>query len=115
MRTSVDVSTASKCVTGIYTSNYNVTFYDLDYNNESAFQLIHQHIDGLSPTSSSMMFSMTTTNIGISSLPTTFCPNCDNCKLLYILFIYILHITIAVGNVQGGLSITVISMFIICN
>ena len=33
VRTSVDVSIASKCVTGIYTSNYNVTFYDMDYNN----------------------------------------------------------------------------------
>ena len=28
-RTSVDTSTGSKCVIGIYTSSYNVTFYDL--------------------------------------------------------------------------------------
>ena len=90
-RTSVDDSTASKCVTGIYTSNYNVTFYDMGYNDESAFELTHQHVDGLSPPSSSMVFSMTTTNIVISPLPTpTLCPNCDNCKLLYILFICII-------------------------
>ena len=53
MRTSVDSSTASKCVTGIYTSNYNVTFYDMDYNNvtyttEYAVKLINQLITGLS-------------------------------------------------------------------
>ena len=86
-RTSVDTTTSSKCVTGVHRSVYNVTFYDLDYNEESAFQLTHQHVNGLSPTSSSMLFSMTTTNIGISPSPTsTLCPNCDNCKLLYILF-----------------------------
>ena len=53
MRTSVDVSTASKRVTGIYTSNYNVTFYDMDYNNvpyttEYAVKLTNQYINGLS-------------------------------------------------------------------
>ena len=112
-RIPVDTNTGSKCVTGIYTSNYNVTFYDMDYNNESAFQLTYQHVDGLSPTSSSMVFSMNTTNIDISLLPTTtLCPNCDNCKLLYTL-VYMLNITIVVGNLQGGPSITVISMFII--
>ena len=86
-KTSVDASTASKCVTGIYHSMYNVTFYDVDYNEESAYQLTHQHINGLSPPSSSMVFSMTTTNIVISpSTTTTLCPNCDNSKLLYISF-----------------------------
>ena len=49
MRTSVDTSTASKCVTGIYTSNYNVTFYDMDYNNvpyttEYAVKLTNQTV-----------------------------------------------------------------------
>ena len=88
-KTLVDTSTSSKCVTGIHRSVYNVTFYDLDYNNESAFQLTHQHVNGLSPTSSSMVFSMTSTNIIISPSPTTtICPNCDNCKLLYIWFTY---------------------------
>ena len=53
VRTSVDISTASKCVTGIYTSNYNVTFYDMDYNNvpyttEYAVKLTNQLITGLS-------------------------------------------------------------------
>ena len=53
VRTSVDTSTASKCVTGIYTSNYNVTFYDMDYNNvpyttEYAVKLTNQLITGLS-------------------------------------------------------------------
>ena len=51
-RTSVDTSTASKCVTGIYTSNYNVTFYDMDYNNvkyttEYAVKLTNQTVSCL--------------------------------------------------------------------
>ena len=53
MRTSVDDNTASKCVTGIYTSNYNVIFYDMDYNNvpytiEYAVKLTNQSVTGLS-------------------------------------------------------------------
>ena len=84
-RASVGNSSASKCVTGVYRSIYNVTFYDLDYNEESAYQLTHQHVDGLSFPPSTMVFSMTTTNIVISPLPTTtLSPNCDNCTLLYI-------------------------------
>ena len=52
VRTSVDSSTASKCVTGIYTSNYNVTFYDMDYSNvpyttEYAVKLTDHFITGL--------------------------------------------------------------------
>ena len=90
-----------------------MTFYDLDYNEESAYQLTNQHVDGLSPPSSTMVFSMTTTDIVISPLPTTTsCPICNNCKLLYTL-VYMLYITIAVGNVEDGPSITVIGMFII--
>ena len=54
VRTSVNTSTASKCVTRIYTSNYNVTFYDMDYNNvpyttEYAVKLTNQSVTGLSP------------------------------------------------------------------
>ena len=53
VRTSVDTTTSSKCVTGIYTSNYNVTFYDMDYNNvpyttEYAVKLTNQLVTGLS-------------------------------------------------------------------
>ena len=60
VRTSVDISTASKCVTGIYTSNYNVTFYDMDYNNipyttEYAVKLINQLVTGLSPPPTSIL------------------------------------------------------------
>ena len=90
MRTSVDTSTASKCVTGIYTSNYNVTFYDMDYNNvpyttEYAVKLTNQLVTGLSsstiiPSSTfiSSVFSLST-NV-ISSSPSTIL---DNSKLLY--------------------------------
>ena len=55
VRIPVDDSTASKCVTGIYSSNYNVTFYDMDYNNvpyttEYAVKLTNQLVTGLTPT-----------------------------------------------------------------
>ena len=99
MRTSVDTSTVSKCVTGIYTSNYNVTFYDMDYNNvpyttEYAVKLTNQLVTGLSPiptltTTSSVAviitLSLITNVISSSPSPTTLCTNCDNSKLLLIL------------------------------
>ena len=76
VRTSVDVSTASKCVTGIYTSNYNVTFYDMDYNNvpyttEYAVKLTNQTVSGFSipiQTSSTSHLSFTTQSMS-SSFP----------------------------------------------
>ena len=81
-RTSVDFSTVSKCVTGIYTSNYNVTFYDMDYNNvpyttEYAVKLTNQLVTGLSsiPTSSTMS--------SVSFPSSTRCMECNNSKLLY--------------------------------
>ena len=99
MKTSVDTCTASKCVTEIYTSNYNVTFYDMDYNNvpytiEYAVKLTNQSVTGLSP-----IFTLTTTSnvtiintlssianvISSSSSLTTQCTDCDNSKLLFIL------------------------------
>ena len=91
VRTSVDVSTASKCVTGIYTSDYNVTFYDMDENNNVYFEdyavkLTHQHVIGLSPPTlsipTSMSSSATITTLSSPS-PTTLCTGCDNSKLLY--------------------------------
>ena len=99
MRTSVDTSTASKCVTGIYTSNYNVTFYDMDYNNsiymeEYAVKLTSQLVTGLSPTSPTLTTILTSTPTSISGLPlsanvistspspTTVCTDCINSKLL---------------------------------
>ena len=93
VRTSVDTSTASKCVTDIYTSNYNVTFYDMDYNNvpyttEYAVKLTNQSVTGLAPP---LNLTLTTTSsvtiiITLSSpSPTTLCMDCDNSKLLLIL------------------------------
>ena len=107
MRRPLDTNTASKCVTGIYTSNYNVTFYDMDYNNvpyttEYAVKLTNQLVDGLSPpltptltTTSSVAVIITLssiTDVISSSLsPTTLCIDCDNSKLLLISS-YIYHI-----------------------
>ena len=93
MRRLVNVSTASRCVTGIYTSNYNVTFYDMDYNNvpyttEYAVKMTNQSVTGLSPISTLTTTSSVTiintlssiTNVISSSSPTTLCTDCDNSK-----------------------------------
>ena len=119
VRTSVDVSTASKCVTGIYTSNYNVTFYDMDYNNvpyttEYAVKLTNQSVTGLfltaniipSPTFISSVFSLST-NI-ISSSPSSIL---DNSKLLYYYYYIILYTT----TVKSDPPVTIISKFIYNN
>ena len=43
----------TKCIDGIYTSDYNISFYDIKHdgviNYQSAYQLIQHSIDGLSP------------------------------------------------------------------
>ena len=87
MRTSVDDSTASKCVTGIYTSNYNVTFYDMDYNNniyieEYAVKITNQSINGSlpipSPTSTPSTLSSISTNSMSPLSPITLYTDCDN-------------------------------------
>ena len=44
---------STNCIYGIYTSDYNISFYDIEQdnviNNKTAYQLIQQRIDGLSP------------------------------------------------------------------
>ena len=72
VRTSVDISTASKCVTGIYTSNYNVTFYDMDYNNvpyttEYAVKLTNQLVTGPSPPLTPTLTTISSVTIIITS------------------------------------------------
>ena len=117
MRTSVDTSTASKCVTGIYTSNYNVTFYDMDYNNvpyttEYAIKLTNQLVTGLSSStiisSPNFISSIFSSSINIiSSSPTTIL---DNGKLLY--YYYYIHY-IYTTAVKGDSSVIIyISKFI---
>ena len=94
VRTSVDNSTASKCVTGIYTSNYNVTFYDMDYNNvpyttEYAVKLTNLSVNGLSSTPtptptltpSDVISSSSTVSSTSSSSPPTPSTVYDNSKL----------------------------------
>ena len=83
VRTSVDTSTASKCMTGIYTSNYNVTFYDMDYNNvpyttEYAVKLTNQLVTGLFPDLTSKLSVPSGTNILSSPLPTLWTNSSDS-------------------------------------
>ena len=89
-RTSLDVNTTRKCVRGIYTSNYNVTFYDMDENNniyttEYAVKLTNQSVTGLSP-ALSIPTSTSTIAISLSSLSSlspTSCIDCTNSKSVY--------------------------------
>ena len=43
----------TNCIDGIYASNYNISFYDIEHDgvisDQSAYQLIQHSIDGLSP------------------------------------------------------------------
>ena len=43
----------TKCIDGIYTSDYNISIYDIEHDgvisNQSAYQLMQYSIDGLSP------------------------------------------------------------------
>ena len=78
MKISVDTRNATKCVIGIHSSVYTVTFYDLDYNNliyedDFAVKLTHQSVNYLS--------SMSSVPLSSPSL-TTPCVDCDSSKLL---------------------------------
>ena len=96
VRTSVDTSTASKCVTGIYTSNYNVTFYDMDYNNvpyttEYAVKLTNQLVTGLSPPLTPILTTISSVIVTLSSLSpvsTTLGRMCNNSELIIYIIIY---------------------------
>ena len=74
-----------------YTSNYNVTFYDMDYNNniyieEYAVKITHQPVIGLSPPTLSIPTSISS-NVTITTLsspsPILYLQNCDTSKLPY--------------------------------
>ena len=90
VRTSVDASTASKCVTGIYTSNYNVTFYDVEHSNNIykdayAVKMTNQSITGLSLVPTSILSVSLSTDVTSSSpSPTTLFTDYDSSKLLLI-------------------------------
>ena len=114
VRTSVNTSTASKCVTGIYTSNYNVTFYDMDYNNvpyttEYAVKLTNLSVNGLLSSPTSFMPPSIST---VVTLPPSSCTVCTSSKSsYYCLFNTYIDITTTVttvGSVQGGLPLTII-------
>ena len=56
----------TNCINGIYTSDYNISFYDMEHDgvisNQSAYQLIQHSIDGLSP-------SIMSSSVKLSSSP----------------------------------------------
>ena len=69
----------TKCIDGIYTSDYNISFYDIEHDgvisNKPAYQLIQHSIDGLSPSirSSSLLSSspsLSRTSMTMSPTPT---------------------------------------------
>ena len=52
----------TKCIDGIYTCDYNISFYDIEHDggisNQPAYQLIQQRFDGLSPSIMTMSSSV---------------------------------------------------------
>ena len=64
----------TKCIDGIYTSDYNISFYDIEHDgvisNQPAYQLIQQRIDGLSPSIMSSSPSLSQMSMTMSSTPT---------------------------------------------
>ena len=69
----------TKCIDGIYTSDYNISFYDIEHdgviNYQPAYQLIQRSIDGLSPlimlSSPSLSPSPTPSSSSSSSSPSS--------------------------------------------
>ena len=91
MKSSVHTK-AIKCEPGIHSSTYNVTFYDLDYNNtiyEDNYAVILTY-QSVNDTSSLHMTSMSSVPSSVdiisSSVPTpsftTPCTDCDSSELL---------------------------------
>ena len=87
MRKTIYSGKATKCLTGIHSSIYNVTFYDVDpknkiYENDYAVKLTHQVVTDLSsPHTTSMSSVPSSVNTVSSSVPTTSpspCVDCDN-------------------------------------
>ena len=67
----------TKCIDGIYTSDYNISFYDIEHdgviNYQPAYQLIQHSINGLSPpimSSSPLSSSLSFTSMTMSLTPT---------------------------------------------
>ena len=68
----------TECMDGIYTSDYNISFYDIEHDgvisNKSAYQLIQHSIDGLSPpimSSSPLSSSPSLSRTSTTMSPTT--------------------------------------------
>ena len=61
----------TKCIDGIYTSDYNISFYDIEHDgvisNQPAYQLIQHSIDGLSPSIMTMSSSVKLSSSSSSS------------------------------------------------
>ena len=106
---------AFMCVTGIHSSSYNVTFYDLDPNNviyedDYAVILTYQSVNDIpSPHMTSTSSVPSSVDIISSSVPTpslTTCTDCDSSKLLYYCHCICSFITI-VGTNQHHLPIII--------
>ena len=85
-RTSLDNNIVTKCVTGIYTSSYNVTFYDTNENNtyyrqDYATRLTDQFVSGLSFTTSIISSVSSSTDVILSSPSPTLYTDSNNSKL----------------------------------
>ena len=88
-RKPVNTNNASNCAKGVFTGNYNVTFYDLDdssesYLNEYALKLTNQIVSGLPVpirTSTSYTYLTTLTTLSSSLSPPSPIVLCTNCTI----------------------------------
>ena len=68
----------TKCIDGIYTSDYNISFYDIEHDgvisNQPAYQLIQHSIDGLSPSTMTMSSSVKLSSSSSQREATTIVP-----------------------------------------
>ena len=68
----------TKCIGGIYTSDYNISFYDIEHggviNYQPAYQLIQYSIDGLSPSTMTMSSSVKLSSSSSQREATTIVP-----------------------------------------
>ena len=68
----------TKCIVGIYTSDYNISFYDIEHdgviNYQSVYQLVQHSIDGLSPSIMTMSLSVKLSSSSSQREATTIVP-----------------------------------------
>ena len=113
----LDSQNVTKCIDGIYTSDYDISFYDIQHNGvnyQSVYQLIQHSIDGLSPSimsssPSPSSSSSSQTSTTMSPIPTESQIIDQQKGMICIIITYELYLLIIT---DGGLSFTIIVIIV---